>query len=264
MRTTVLVSAGIALVVALITAVAVQHFLPPSPVQVERPGTTLDRAEVGEIVREYMLQNPGLLEEMVAALEDEQFAAGAEAQRQAIIDNRDTIFESPHGFVAGNPDGDITLVEFFDYNCPYCRQMTPVVMELVESDPELRVVFRDWPVLGEQSVEASRVALALKNAAPESFLAFHTEMMSQRGRVDGERALDVADELGVDRDAIEAAMDAPEVDAALQETQQLGNRLALRGTPSYVLGDEVLGGAVGGDNLRDRIAELRRTGCAVC
>lgn len=224
----------------------------------------LDRAEIGEIVRDYMLDNPRLLEEMVAALEDEQFAAEAEAQQQAILDNREALFNSPHGFVAGNPEGDVTLVEFYDYNCPYCRQMTPIVMELVESDPQLRLVLRDWPVLGEQSVEASRVALALKNVAPERFVAFHAEMMSQRGRVDGERALEVADELGVDPDALQAAMQAPEVDAALQEAHQLGNRLGLRGTPSYVLGDQVLAGAVGADNLRQQIGELRETGCAAC
>jgi protein-disulfide isomerase len=171
MKASVLVSAGVALVVALLAVAATQLILPRPPAPVEPPSpATLDRAEVGEIVREYLLENPRILEEVIAALEEEQAVAEAEDQRQAIVENREALFESRHGFVAGNPDGDITLVEFFDYNCPYCRQMMPSVMELIEADPELRIVFRDWPVLGEESVNASRVALALKNLAPERFM----------------------------------------------------------------------------------------------
>ena len=260
MTRTVLVAAGVALVVALITVGAVRLLGPDDPPTAEPQTVALDRQEVGQIVRDYLLENPGLLEEVIDALEQEQFEAQAHAQRQAIADNRETIFNPDHAFVAGNPDGDITLVEFFDYNCPYCRQMVPILMELIDSDPELRLVLWDWPVLGQQSVEAARVALAVKRLAPESFLEFHRALADQRGQVDGDRAAAIAEEIGIDGDDLAEAMTSEEIDTALSESVRLGQQLRLQGTPSYIVGDEVLGGAVGPDRLRERIAQTRESG----
>ncbi len=275
MMKTVLVSAGVALVVAL-GAMAVDRALiapsqPPAaepaagtPEIVESAPAELDREEVGQIVRDYLLDNPRLLEEVIDALEQEQAGAQAEAQRAAIVDNRDALLDPPHGYVAGNPEGDVTMVEFFDYNCPYCRQMVPVVMRLIDEDPDLRVILLDWPVLGEESVEASRIAMAVKRVLPDRYLEFHQALMQQRGRIDGDRAVAIAEEFGVDSDELSEAAAAAEIDTALQEAEQLGSRIGLRGTPSYIVGDEVLGGAVGGEMLREEIAKVREEGCAIC
>src|SRR5690606_18160032 len=153
--------------------------------------------------------------------------------------------------VMGNPEGDATIVEFFDYNCPYCRQMVPVLADLVESDPQLRVILRDWPVLGEESMEAARVAIAVKLTAPDRFLDFHQTLASQRGRVDRDRAVEIAEEQGVDGTELAEAIASDEVEATIRATRELGDRLGLRGTPSYVVGGEVLGGAVPADRLRE-------------
>lgn len=223
-----------------------------------------ERAEIERIVRDYLLANPGLLEEMIELLEAEQATAQVDRQRQAIADNSDALFRSPRAAVVGDPDGDVTLVEFFDYNCPHCQRMTPEVAALIEADPELRLVLKQWPVLGGESVEAAEVAVAVSRAAPDSFYEFHTALMSESGRVDGERAMEIAEEMDLDIAAIEEGRGAPEVAETLQESLELGGALGLRGTPAYVIGDSVLAGAVGQRALEESVSELRETGCEVC
>lgn len=263
MKQTVLVSAGVALVVAIATVAGMRLVAPSEPAPAVA-AAELDRDQIGGVVRDYLLANPRLLEEVIARLDAEHADAQAAEQQRAIADNYDALTNSQHAFIAGNPDGDVTLIEFFDYNCPYCRQMMPVVMDLIEADPGLRVVFWDWPVLGPESAEASRVAHAVKAEQPERFIEFHRALMSQRGRFGGDRALEVAEELGLDRERIQGAMSSEAIGVALAEANVLGDRLGLRGTPTYVLGDEVLGGAVGRENLERGIAEIRAEGCSVC
>jgi protein-disulfide isomerase len=226
--------------------------------------TDSEKAEIGEIVRQYLINNPGVLDEVVEALERQQMQAQEAAQQQAVSENRNELFHAPTSFVAGNPEGDVTLVEFFDFNCTYCRQMLSTLVELIESNSDLRVVLKDWPVLGEESVQAARVAVAVKNTAPEGYFEFHRAMMSQRGRLDGNRALEIAEEIGLDRDAIATASTESRVDETLSENAQLGARIGLRGTPSYVLGDEVLAGALRLDAFQQKIAEVRANGCEGC
>lgn len=248
-----------------VAGMALAALLPGTfPAQSEPRFDDAEREEIGEIIRDYLLENPRILEEVIEALEREQAATEMEAQQQLILEYRDEIFESPDSYVAGNPEGDVTLVEFFDYNCQYCRRMMPVVAELIEEDPELRVVFKDWPVLGEGSTEAARVATAVRLEFPDQYVTFHQHLLSEQGRIDRERALAAAGEIGLSRDALEDMMDDPEVNAILRRSGQLGGQLGLRGTPSYVIGDEIVGGAVGKDVLESAIAEVREEGCAVC
>ncbi|MEJ8573480.1 DsbA family protein [Microbaculum marinum] len=228
---------------------------------------TLDADTIGPIVKEYLLANPELLEEVLAALEAKRERDQQVARTEALDKNREEIFRSSHSAVAGNPAGDITLVEFFDYNCGYCKRMLPALVDLMDSDPKLRVVFKEWPVLSEGSAEAARIAQGVKKVAPERYLDFHVELMSQPSGSDGinrKRALEVVDQLELDREAILAASKESSVDDALEQNFQLAEALGLRGTPSYVVGNEVIPGALSFDALQAKIEEARKSGCETC
>ena len=220
---------------------------------------------IGEIVKDYLLKNPEVLTEVIAELEKRQADAQQVAQASAVKETKQSLLNASHSYVVGNPSGDITLVEFFDYNCGYCKKALSDVQTLMKSDPKLRVVLKDFPVLGPDSVEASRVALAVKNQLQgQKLLDYHVKVLESRGRVNGERAMAVAKEAGVDMARLAKDMDGPEVRAALQENMSLADKLGLTGTPAFVIGDEVISGAVGVEPIRRTLAGVRQCGKAVC
>lgn len=223
------------------------------------------RQAIEQIVKDYLLKNPEVLQEAIAELERRQKEEEKTAQAAALNQEREKLLNSPRSITAGNLTGDVTLVEFFDYNCGYCKRALADIRTLMKADPKLRVVLKDFPVLGPESVEASRVSLAAKQQLKgDRLFEFHTKLMETRGRVNGERALAVAREMGLDLDKLKKDMDSPEVREALQENVGLGDKLGLSGTPAFVVGNEVIGGAVGADALRQTIAGVRQCGKAVC
>jgi protein-disulfide isomerase len=227
--------------------------------------TDQQKQAIGQVVKEYLLQNPEILTEAMAELEKRQSEAQKVAQAGALKDARQTLLNAPHSFVAGNPSGDVTLVEFFDYNCGYCKRALSDVRAMVKADPKLRVVLKDFPVLGPDSVEASRVALAVKNQLQgDKLFDYHVKVLESRGRVNGERAIAVAKEMGLDVARLQKDMDAADIRSALQENVSLGDKLGLSGTPAFIIGDEVVAGAVGLEPLRQVVAGVRRCGKATC
>ncbi|HEU4518541.1 MAG TPA: DsbA family protein [Microvirga sp.] len=237
----------------------------PAALAQAAPFTDLEKQAIGEVVRDYLLKNPELLQEVMGELEKRQAETQRVAQASALKDNRQTLLNAPHSIVAGNPQGDVTLVEFFDYNCGYCKRALADVQQLVKSDPKLRLVMKDFPVLGPDSVEASRVALAVKNQLHgDKLFAYHVKLMETRGRVNGERALAVAKEAGLDMARLQKDMDAPEVREALQENVGLGDKLGLTGTPAFIVEGEIVPGAVGIEPLKQLVASVRKCGKANC
>jgi protein-disulfide isomerase len=217
------------------------------------------------VVREYLIQNPEVLQEALAELEKRQVEAQRAAAVSALRDSKDALHNAPHSIVAGNPQGDVTLVEFFDYNCGYCKRALADVRGLVKGDPKLRLVMKDFPVLGPDSVEASRVALAVKNQlSGDKLFDYHVRLMETRGRVNGEKALALAKEMGLDVARIQKDMDSPTIRAALQENVALGDKLGLTGTPAFIVGEEIIPGAVGAEPLRRVVASVRQCGQATC
>jgi protein-disulfide isomerase len=220
---------------------------------------------VRQIVREFLLTNPEVIQEAIVELERRQQEAQKNAQVSALKSERNTLLHSPRGNLVGNPSGDVTLVEFFDYNCGYCKRALADLRTLMKSDPKLRVVLKDFPVLGPESVEASRVSLAVKQQlSGEKLFDYHTRVMETRGRVNGERAMQVAKDMGLDMARLQKDLDHAEVRAALQENVTLGDKLGLTGTPAFVIGDEVVSGAVGLEPLRKIVASTRQCGKATC
>ena len=206
-----------------------------------------------------------MLQEAIAALEKKQAADEAEKHQAAVKDNAQAIFNSPRQVTVGNPQGDVTFVEFFDYNCGYCKRAMVDMMELMKHDPKLKVVLKEFPVLGPASVEVARVAVAVRmqDKTGKKYLDFHQKLLSGRGQVDKARAIAAAKEAGLDVARIEKDLGSDEVRLTLEESLKLAEKLGLNGTPSYVIGPHVVVGAVGLDQLKEKVNSAR-CGKATC
>jgi protein-disulfide isomerase len=222
------------------------------------------RDEIGKLVREYLIAHPEVLQEAMAELDKRQQAAESEKHQAAVKDNAKALFSSPNQVTLGNPKGDVTFVEFFDYNCGYCKHAMGDMLALLK-DPNLKVVLKEFPVLGPGSVEAAQVAVAVRMQDPtgQKYLDFHQKLLGGRGQADKAHALAAAKEAGLDMARLEKDMASPEVKTTLQENFKLAEALGMNGTPSYVIGDDVVVGAVGLDALRQKV-NTARCGKASC
>jgi protein-disulfide isomerase len=223
------------------------------------------RGEIERIVREYLVSHPEVLQEAMAELEKRQTAAETEKHKNAVKDNAQALFSSPRQVSLGNPSGNVTFVEFFDYNCGYCKRAMDDMLTLLKDDPKLKVVLKEFPVLGPGSVEAAQVAVAVKmqDKSGKKYLEFHQKLLGGRGQADKAHALAVAKEIGLNMPQLEKDMASPEVKATLEENFKLADKLGLNGTPSYVIGDNVVVGAVGLPGLQEKI-NTARCGKASC
>ncbi|MGA0562455.1 DsbA family protein [Ancylobacter sp. VNQ12] len=231
------------------------------------PASALDdaqRKEFETVIRDYLIKNPEVIQEAIAELQKRQAAAEASQRQQALAALKPQIFDSPRGIVVGNPQGDVTLVEFFDYNCGYCKRALADMQELVKNDPKLKVVLKEFPVLGPGSVEAAQVAVAVRLVAPDKYYAFHQKLLGDRGQANKAKALAAAADVGIDTAALEKKLSDPEINATLQESLQIADQLGIDGTPSYVVGDAVIVGAVGHDQIRGALDAMRKCGKAQC
>jgi protein-disulfide isomerase len=223
------------------------------------------RGEIEKIVRDYLLSHPEVLEEVSAELSKRQTAAETEKHEAAVAKNAQAIFSSPRGVTIGNKDGDVTFVEFFDYNCGYCKRAMADMLDLMKADPKLKVVLKEFPVLGPGSVEAAQVAVAVRMQDPtgKKYLDFHQKLLGGKGQADKARAMAAAKDVGVDMAKLEKDLASPEVRATLEENFKLAEDMGMNGTPSYVIGKQVVIGAVGVDNLKEKIG-VARCGKATC
>ena len=230
-----------------ITAVSAQNFSEPQ------------RAEIEKIIREYLLKHPEVLQEVMAELEKKQQVAESVKARSAIKTHAEALFNSPRQVTLGNPQGDVTFVEFFDYNCGYCKRALNDMTALMGKDAKLKVVLKEFPVLGPSSVEAAQVGVAVRmqDKSGKKYMEFHQKMLTGRGQVDKARALAVAKEIGLDMARIEKDLKSDEIAATLQESAKLAEALGLNGTPSYVIGNDVVIGAVGLAALAQKIEAAR-------
>ena len=225
----------------------------------------VQRSDIEKIVREYLLKNPEVLEEAMNELSKRQTAAEAAKHEANIAKNAEAIFNSPRGVTLGNKDGDVTFVEFFDYNCGYCKRAMTDMLDLMKADPKLKVVLKEFPVLSQGSVEAAQVAVAVRMQDPtgKKYLDFHQKLLGGRGAADKARALAVAKEVGLDMGKLEKDLASAEVRNTLEENFKLAEAMGMNGTPSYVIGKQVVIGAVGVDNLKEKIG-IARCGKATC
>ena len=223
------------------------------------------RGEIETIVRNYLVTHPEVLEEAMTELTKRQAAAEAEKHEASVAQNSETIFNSPRNVTLGNKNGDVTFVEFFDYNCGYCKRAMADMMDLLKSDPKLKVVLKEFPVLSEGSVEAAKVAVAVRMQDPggAKYLDFHQKLLGGRGPADKARAIAAAKDAGLDVARIEKDLASPEVRATIEENFKLAEAMGMNGTPSYVIGKQIVVGAIGLEGLKEKIG-LARCGKATC
>jgi protein-disulfide isomerase len=207
-------------------------------------------------VREYLLKNPEVIMEALQVLQERQRVAEAENLKRAIAEHSEEILKDPAAPVGGNPDGDVTLVEFFDYNCPYCRRVAPTVTALEEADPDVRLIYKEFPILGPGSQFAARAALASRRQG--KYVAFHNALMQATGQVTEATVMKVAREVGLDTGQLRADVQDPAIDEAIARNLQLADALGITGTPSFIIGEEVVPGAVDLRTLQSLIAQARR------
>lgn len=218
------------------------------------------RHEIEDIVKNYLIAHPEVIQDAQAALDKRQQEAEAQKARTAIKQDSATLFNSQHQVVLGNPNGKVTMVEFFDYNCPHCKDAVPDMLNLLKTDHNLKFVLKEFPILAQGSVDAAHVAVAVRMQDPTGakYLAFHQKLFSSRGMVDEARALAAAKEAGCDMARIGKDMNSPEVQTTIDEDMKLADAIGVDGTPSYVIGDQLIVGAIGFDKLQQKIAALEK------
>lgn len=224
------------------------------------------RKAIEEIIGDYLVRNPEVLRKALAEVMRQEEAQQAATQKAAVAGAIEELNKPAGGIVLGNPAGDVTLVEFSDYNCGYCKKAVADVRALLKSDPRLRIIVRDVDYIGGAiSDEANKVAFAARNQlSGDRLTEYYMRLMETRGRVNGQRALEVAKELGLDMTRLQKEAASSEVVAALQANDALARRIGVNGTPAFIIGDELISGAVGVDPLRQAIAATRKCGHAVC
>jgi protein-disulfide isomerase len=223
------------------------------------------RGDIETIIKNYLVAHPEVVEDAMTELSKRQADAETAKHEATIAQNADAIFNSPRGVTIGNKDGDVTFVEFFDYNCGYCKRAMADMLDLMKTDPKLKVVLKEFPVLGPGSVEAAQVAVAARMQDPvgKKYLDFHQKLLGGRGQADKARAMAAAKDAGFDMARLEKDIASPEVRATIAENFKLAEDMGMNGTPSYVIGKQIVVGAVGLDGLKEKIG-IARCGKATC
>jgi protein-disulfide isomerase len=225
------------------------------------PGEAADasapqRQQVEAIIHDYLMQHPDVLIAALRQAEDKLHKDDEVKSSQAVVQNRKEVFDDPSTPVGGNPHGDVAIVEFFDYRCPYCKQVEPSLESMLKGDQKLRLVYKEFPILGPVSVTAAHAALAARLQG--KYDAFHTAMMEAHGNISDDTVYRVAGSVGLDVDKLKRDMGSPEIAQAIKDNMKLADALDIHGTPAFVIGDKVVPGAVDLDALRTMVSDARK------
>ena len=214
-------------------------------------------ARIKELALEAIRENPQIIMEAVQLLEQEQAATQAEAAADLLKNQRELLEHDPNAPVFGNPEGDVTVVEFFDYNCPYCKRAMSEVQGLLDVDRDVRLVYREWPILSEGSVFAAKAALAAREQG--KYEEFHRALMGMEQRAEEASVMRLAEEIGLDIEQLRTDMDAPKVQEHIDESMRLTQALGFNGTPSFVIGDDMVPGFVEQEQLEALVDKTRES-----
>lgn len=241
---------------AVVAIAALMAFAPAAQAQEEQPLSPKQVEAVKKLVREQIMANPDIIRDAIEALREKQRLEAEEEARRALVDRSKDIFEDPESPVLGNTQGDVTLVEFFDYRCTYCKSISNVVFDAAKADGKVRLVFKELPILGPESVVAARAALAARKQG--KYEDFHRAMMKLRGVVNEESILKTAQSVGLNLDTLKKDMAAPAVEEQLKRNMELARALDISGTPAFIVGDRIIPGVVDADTLKKLIEQSRK------
>jgi protein-disulfide isomerase len=229
-----------------------------TPTAVSSPEMTLhERLIFEKNVRDYLLRNPEIIVEAMQILRNREQAQTRNQQTQTLAQLQSDIYEDPLAPVGGNPKGNVTIVEFFDYNCGYCKRVYPTVEKLLKSDGKIRYVYKEFPILGPSSVVAARAALAAWNLDQSKYEVFHAALMKSRGGLSEGKILRIATKSGFDEVKLKTAMKDPKIEAAIQKNHSIAQALKITGTPAFIIGNKIIPGAIDIDAMKKIIAEVR-------
>lgn len=222
------------------------------------------KAAIGQIVKDYLMAHPELMMDVQSALEAKLEKEQAEKLKAFMAENAKDIYRNPTSPVAGDPKGDITVVEFFDYNCGYCKRSLVDVQNLIKSDARVRVVFKELPILSKGSEEAAKAALAAKRQG--KYWEFHQALLSSKGQANEAAAIKAAETIGLDIAKLKADMAGSEVEKELEATKELAKKMGINGTPHFLVGDKSIPGAPEDlhNQLLAMVADFRKSGCSYC
>ena len=223
-----------------------------SPVSAEE---ALSEARVKELALEAILENPEIIEQAIRRLEQVE-QQRQQAQVVSILTNRRSALERDENApVLGNPNGDVTIVEFFDYNCPYCRRVKPEITNLLENDKNIRLIYREWPILGPGSLFAARAALASREQ--DMYEEFHWSLMALDERAEETTVLEAAVAIGIDIEQLQQDMSSPEIESHIALSMELAGELNINGTPTFIIGNSIAPGLVNADRLAEMVQQAR-------
>ncbi|HEY0524559.1 MAG TPA: DsbA family protein [Stellaceae bacterium] len=248
----------LAAALALAAAVATTPLTLPKPAAAADPLSAEQKDAVEKLVHDYLLNHPEVLIEALQAAEQKQQQLSMEQAQKAMKDRREELLADPAAPVLGNPKGDVTIVEFFDYRCPYCKQMHAGIQALLGEDKKLRFVAKEFPVLGKDSVTASRAALAAQKQG--KYEPFHNALLATKGQLNEDAVMKAASSVGLDVDRLKEDMKSPDIETALKHNYALAQALDIRGTPAFVIGNELIPGAVDAATIKEKVAAARKSG----
>jgi len=224
--------------------------------QEEQPLTSKQQDAVKKLIHDYIMENPSVIADAIEALREKEELAAENDARKALVERKDEIFNDPSTPVLGNPKGDVSIVEFFDYRCTYCKASIDTVFDAVKADGKVRLVLKEFPILGPDSVLASRAALAAK--AQKKYEDFHKAMMHLKGPVNEQSIMKTAAEAGLNVEKLKKDMEDDQIDKSLKANIQLARSLSITGTPAFIVGDQIIPGAVSGASLKQLIDMARK------
>jgi len=214
------------------------------------------RDEIRGLVREYILENPEIISEAILALQEKEEQARSKQQADALKRHAPALFTPDENTIVGNPKGEIILVEFFDYNCGYCKSMYPAVKDVLEENDDVKMVMKEFPILGPGSLAASRAALASREQG--KYPEMHVAMLSHRGSLNESTIMSIAENIGLDVEKLQQDMKDPKINDVLSKNMALAQDLGIDGTPGLIIGDTIVPGAIGKDRIVDLIEDARR------
>lgn len=217
--------------------------------------TLTDKAQIEQAIRDYLLAHPEVIVDALERYQAQQERAAAEKQAQALVKWRDELTHAPDSPVLGNPDGDVTVVEFFDYRCPYCKSVATAFIDMFEKDENVRFVMKEYPILGPDSEFAAKAALAAEKQG--KYRELHMALMDFKGKLTADDVRQIALAVGLDMSRLEEDMQDPAIAASINRNFELGDALGVRGTPAFVIGNELIPGAISGEEMQRRIAAAR-------
>jgi len=229
----------------------------PAASQADENFSDAQKQQLEKLMEQYILEHPEVLLEAVRRHQEKREAAEKERAQSAVAAHMKQLVSDPTSPVAGNPKGDVTIVEFFDYRCGYCKRVHPTIEKVLTEDKNIRLVLKEFPILGPQSLSAARAALAVWNTAPEKYMAFHNALMTSRGEYTEAKIAATAEKAGIDPEALKKAMGDKKIDDALGRNFQLAEALNINGTPAFLVGSQLVPGAVDYGTLKKLVEEAR-------